>query len=810
MWYKVGKIVYNYRVLLVLTLLASTIFMAWHAKDVKLSYEFTRAMPTNNEKYTTYQNFRKKFGEDGALLVAGIQTTKLYTPKVLQAYVTMQQQLKGINGVQDVKSITSAVNLTVNEETGKLQPTIIFSDSIFTQPVIDKARTTFEGLPIYKYILYNPTTNAYLCGIKINADSLKTKNRENIVSKVDAALATFEKETNITVHKSGLPYIRTSLAVKVLKEMKLFLVLSVLFSAIILFAFFRSISATLLSLTVVAIGVIFSLGTIELLGYTISILNALIPPLVIVIGIPNCIYFLNKYHVAWQHTQSKKEAIITMISKMGVVTLFCNISAAIGFAVFGLTRSVILQEFGVVAGINILLLFFISLILIPFALSIMPPPKPRQLKYLHNPLATKLLTRIEGWAINHPKYTIGGTLLVVLISSIGLFKLQSVGYIVDDLPKNDAIYTDLKFFEKNFKGIMPLEITIRVPDDKVRLGDKAWRQFAYKLLDKVSELEDSIFANPNFGKPTSIVDGIKFAYRAKTANDTLTYLDAEAWSLIKQGVLQQGLSTTADTTTGEVSLTPTTALSDNNKKLLQNFMDSAKHEIRISATMADVGTLRLNETLQKIEAHINTILDSSKNVYIASASYAKPDSSKFAVSITGSTVTFLEGSNYIIKGLKESILWAFVLIAACMVFLFRSGKILLCSLIPNVIPLLITAGIMGWVGVPLKPSTVLVFSMVLGISIDITIRFLVNYKQELPLHNGNVTATVCATIRQTGLSILYTSAILMAGFVIFMFSHFGGTFALGWLTTLTLLVATITNLLLLPVLLLYGSKQYKK
>ena len=181
-------------------------------------------------------------------------------------------------------------------------------------------------------------------------------------------------------------------------------------------------------------------------------------------------------------------------------------------------------------------------------------------------------------------------------------------------------------------------------------------------------------------------------------------------------------------------------------------------------------------------------------------------SSKYNVVLTGSSITFLEGSKFIVDGLKQSILWAFLLIALCMLYLFKSIRILFCSLIPNIIPLIVTAGIMGWMGIRLKPSTVLIFSVALGIAIDVTIRFLVNYKQELPLHNNNVIKTVSETIKHTGLSILYTSMVLIAGFIIFCFSGFGGTQALGWLTSLTLLVATLTNLILLPVLLLAGAK----
>ena len=223
-------------------------------------------------------------------------------------------------------------------------------------------------------------------------------------------------------------------------------------------------------------------------------------------------------------------------------------------------------------------------------------------------------------------------------------------------------------------------------------------------------------------------------------------------------------------------------------------MDTARQQARISVSMKDVGSARLPHILDSIQARANQIF---------------PDTSKYKVLLTGSSVTFLEGTSYIISGLKESIFWAFLLIALCMLYLFKSWRILLCSLLPNLIPLVITAGVMGWVGIPLKPSTVLIFSVALGIAIDVTIRFLINYKQELPRHNYDMKHTVIQTIHSTGISIIYTSLVLIAGFIIFCFSGFGGTQSLGWLTSLTLITATITNLVLLPSLLITFIRKKK-
>jgi hypothetical protein len=548
--------------------------------------------------------------------------------------------------------------------------------------------------------------------------------------------------------------------------MRFFLIGSVLLSALILLLFFRSVSAMLLSLAVVITGVIWSVGILNLSGYKITILTALIPPLVVVIGIPNCIYFLNKYHTTYRQTGDKKGAIIAMIGKMGVVTLFCNIAAAIGFAVFALTESAILKEFGVVAGLSIMLLFFISLILIPVALDVLPAPKTRHTKYLQNRWLQIWLDSLERWALHHRKLIYGVTALVLVISVAGMMRLKSVGYIVDDLPKSDKVYTDMKFFEEHFKGVMPLEIVV---DTKKKYG--ATRNLGNLL--KIDSLVQYLAALPNVGKPLSITEGLKFAKQAFFEGDSANYIMPGENDLL---ALKPYLSMNSDSASSKRSFS----------KLLTSFMDSNRQEVRISVGMKDIGTAKLPVVLDSIQKRTGQLFDSSH----------------YHVQFTGTSVTFLEGSRFIINGLKESVFWAFLLIALCMLYLFRSGRILLCSLIPNVIPLIITAGVMGWAGVPLKPSTVLVFSVALGIAIDITIRFLVNYKQQLKANNFNAHTTVIETIHSTGLSIIYTSIVLTAGFVIFCFSGFGGTKALGWLTSLTLVTATMANLVLLPALII--------
>lgn len=770
MWYRLGQFILRRRIILLFLLLMATGVMTYYATQVKLSYEFTRAIPTDNPKYQEYQSFLKKFGGDGNMLVLGFDSKDFYSVAYFNEVAILQQSLKQVVGVTGILSIPDAVNLRNDREQQQLVPEKIFQYPFQGQAELDSAKQVFNQLPFYKTLLYSDSGNAYLMGVSVNGDTINSKGRTRLINDIMKQVNLFEEKTKSSLHISGLPFIRTTVGNRIKDEMNWFLIGSLVLSAVTLLIFFRSLSAMLMSLVVVGIGVVWSIGTMVLFGYKITLLNALIPPLIVVIGIPNCIYFLNKYHTAYREIGDKDKALITMVGRMGIVTLFCNIAAAIGFAVFALTKSALLQEFGIVAGINIMALFVISLVFIPAVLSFLKPPKNRYTKYLDNAFLEKVLVKIERWTFHHAKWVYGITIVISVFAIAGIFRLKSEGFIVDDLPKNDKIYTDLKWFEAHFGGVMPLEILVDTKKKNGLLRNTG-------PVSKINELSAYIGARPETARPLSFAEGLKFAKQAYYDGDTLSYdVPYEGDLAFMSPYLKQRSDSNAGTGVS---------------KIISSFMDSTKQVARITVNMKDVGSAQLPLMIADYQKKANEIFDTAS----------------YHITFTGSSITFLEGSSFIIRGLKESIFWAFLLITLCMLYLFRSFRILVCSLIPNLIPLLITAGTMGWIGITLKPSTVLVFSVALGIAIDVTIRFLINYKQELPHYNNQVAQTLVQTIRHTGISIIYTSLVLIAGFIIFCISDFGGTKALGWLTSLTLVIGTLTNLVLLPVLILHFQQK---
>jgi uncharacterized protein len=768
MWKKIAIFTLRNRLAVLVIILASTAVMAYFASKVQLSYEFTTAIPQDNPRLQEYKSFKAKFGEDGNLVVIGLDAKSLLNPKTFTAYHAFCAQLQKTDGVANVMSIPTAVKIekVITDSSEQLKSSTIFSnnkDSLATEI------NSFFNYPFYNNLLYNSQTQTHLIALRLKKEIMFTAKRIEVVADIEKQVLAFGKQQNVATHISGLPFIRSKMAMDVKHEMTLFLLASLLLTAFILFLFFRNISAVFFSLLTVIFGVIWGMGILYLMGFKITLLTGLIPPLIVVIGIPNCIYFLNKYHQEYAKQALQAKSLVLMVQRMGIVTLFTNLTAAIGFGVFCITKSKVLQEFGWVAWTSIIVVFFISLFFIPAIFSYLAPPKASHTTYLQNKSLLWIIRVFEQWVFKKRVALFAVWGVALAIGLIGITKLKSVGFMVDDLPKSGKIFQDLKFFEKNFKGVMPLEIWI---DTKKKNGATS-----LGTLNKIDELSTSIAEMPELGRPLSIVDAIKFARQAYYDGDSSSYGMPSGFDI---AFLMPYLRANNKGTNGKNEL----------GTLLNSFVDNTKQSARISVSMADVGSAKMPEIIANIKAKSNAIFDSSR----------------YTIRYTGTSIVFLEGSKFIIHSLRDSILYAFVMIFLCMIFLFRNWRIVLFSILSNIIPMIITAGVMGWFGIALKPSTVLVFSVALGITVDVTIRFLVAFKQELPKRNNNIKATVAATMHDTGMSIIYTSLILIAGFLVFVLSQFDGTKALGYLTSLTLFLAMLINLTVLPALLVWMDK----
>jgi predicted RND superfamily exporter protein len=576
----------------------------------------------------------------------------------------------------------------------------------------------------------------------------------------------FAKDTGIQLRYAGLPFIRAMMATEVRKEMQIFLYLSALVTGVIMFFFFRSFRAVLFSMIIIGIVVVWVMGTLALFGYKITLLSGLIPPVIVTIGITNAIYLLNKYHLEFAKRRNKEEAIAAVVNKMGLAMFLTNLTVAIGFLTLLTTDILVLREFGIVAGINIMALFVVSLIMIPGIFSWLPEPTPKHLRHLNFKILGSFLAYVDIVVHRYRPAIYLTSLAITVVAAFGMLRLESISFMMDDVPEGSQIKKDLQFFESNFSGILPLEIEVNTGKRRGVLN--------IKNLEKIDEFESFIDSISVVSRPVSVISLVKASKQAFYNYNPAKYaLPSKAES----GYILRYMKGQTD-----------------NTGLLKSFVDSTFTKMRISMQIADIGSKRLDSLVHEvIEPRMNQIFEGTN----------------IQTSVTGTTKLFIKGNKFLIDNLKESLLLAFILITLSMAMLFSNVRMIIISLVPNVIALMITAGIMGYLGIPLKPSTALIFSITFGISVDNSIRFLAKYRQEQLANGFFVPVSVSESIMETGKSIIYTSIVLFAGFILFAFSSFGGTIALGVLTSTTLVISMFTNLILLPALIMTFDKPKK-
>jgi len=733
--------------------------MGYMATKVRLQYENTSILPSTDSTNILYKSFIKQFGEDGTVMFLGMVDSNLFRLKNFDDFYDLSDSLRHVRGVEGILSITSLYKLTKNDSLKKFEFVSVTPGKPSNQKELDSLKKIIYELPFYDKLIYNKETSAILMALTLDKKLVNSKDRIRLIREIKAIVDRFSQKYKIDIHYSGLPYIRTLTAKKLEDEMKLFVVLAIVISAFFLYIFFHSVRAVVFPILIVIVSVVWALGIMGIFGYKITMLTAIIPPLLIVIGVENCIFILNKYHYEYNNHRNQARALSRVIQRIGAANLLTNAATATGFAAFIITNNKLLVEFGLIAAINIMVIYVLSLTLVPIFFSFLPPPKQKHTKHIEESIAKSIIDKAVYWVSNYRKAIYIAMGACMIIGVIGVSQLKTTGTIVDDISKRDPNYKDLLFFEKHFKGIMPLEIIV---DTKKKKG-----VLILSTLRKIDRLQDSLKTYPELSKALSIVEVIKTAKQAFYAGDPQYY------SLPNSNEM----AFMAD-------YIPT--FKSKKRTIIKNFIDSNYQITRVSVQMANVGT----KTIDSIQKTLRSKIDSIFNP------------AKYKVTVTGTSIVFLKGTNFLIRNLWESIALAVVVIALLLAFLFTSWRMILISLIPNLIPQLMTGALMGFIGIPIKPSTILIFSIALGISVDNSIQFLSRYRLQLKHTGHNIPSSVISALKETGYSMIYSSTVLFFGFAIFILSTFGGTQALGSLISVTLLVGGLLNLFVLPSMLL--------
>ena len=759
-WSNVANLILKNRIKILLLILGLTFFWSNQWKNIQFTYTEAKLLPDDHPESLIYDKFKSQFGEEGNLIVIGVKDSLLFSEKNFNQWNKLSQKINEYPEVNFVLSFDNITDLVKDTDNKRFDLKKLYEINKFdSENILKFKEKIFYQLPFYNKLLLGNENKTVRTIIFLDKEIVNTEIRKDfILNDFIPLVDQFEKNTSLDIRISGMPYIRTLNAQNIKDEMGLFVFTALLVTALIFFLFFRSYRATFISMLVVLIGVGWAFGVLGWLGYEITILTALIPPLIIVIGIPNCIFLINKYQQEFAKNNDKLKSLESVIIKIGNATLMTNLTTASGFATFILTNSQVLKEFGVVASLNIIAIFLLSLFIIPIVYSFSGIPNKKHLKHLENIYIKKIVKWLEERVRKKRLNTYIISLISLILGIIGIYQIEISGSIIEDMPKKSKFFEDIKFFDNEFNGIVPIEINI---DTRRRKGVNN-----LTTIKKINRLSEYISSIPELSSPISIVNLIKYIKQAYYNGNPKYYKIPTSQ---ENSFLSPYLRNMPDT-----------------KNLITNYIDSIGQNARMTTFLMDVETKRIEIIEKDLKEEINKIFGNNR----------------YDVILTGKALLYLKGTHYLIKNLFISLSLAILLIAIFMAYLFRSYKVIIISLIPNLLPLLVTAGVMGFTGIPLKPSTILVFSVAFGISVDNTIHFLAKYRQELIENSWKINSAVYTSLREAGVSMLYTSIVLFFGFAIFMISSFGGTVALGGLVSVTLLFAMLANLILLPSLLI--------
>lgn len=765
-WNFVASKLLRNRIWVIIAIALFTLFMASQWKHIRFTQTEANLLPIDHPENKTYTHFLKIFGEEANAIVFAVDSKELFQEKNFNLWNSFLTELQKYNEVEGVISFKELKQLHKNDATESFELKPFISNKLVTDSILkNKKIELLEKMPFYEGVIYNKKSGIVRSVLFLKKEIVNTPARKDFVLNVlIPKIEVLKSKIKTDIHVSGMPYIRTLNAKAIISEISLFIGATLLVTSLIFFFFFRSFRTTLMAIFVVMIGVMWSFGLLGLLHYEITVLTALVPSLIVIIGIPNCIFLTNKYHQETRIHGNRAKGLQRVLTKVGTATFITNVTTAVGFATFIFTDNKLLEEFGIVTSINIMALFVLSLFVIPIFFSFMPIPKEKHLQHLER----GYLVDFRNWIIEQVKYhnvkVYSVAVTILILGIIGVYKMKISGSILEDMPKNKPFFDDIRFFEKEFKGVLPVEILIDTKKEKGALK--------MSTLKRLEELQQVILSIPELSEPVSIVNLVKYSKQA-------FYNGNPEYYTLPDNQEQAFILPYIKNATKEKKNNP-----------LKSYLDNTGRYARISTFMKEVDSERMIKIEEKLKEKIKEIFPEEK----------------YKVSITGRALLFQKGTSYLLVNLIESLIFALLLTAALIFFLFRSIKMIFVALIPNLLPLLATAGLMGYLGIPIKPSTILVFGIAFGLSVDDTIRFLAQYRQELTRHDWKIKKSIFKTLEEEGPSMFYTSFVLLFGFSVFTLSDFGGTVALGGLVSITLLFGMLTNLILLPSLVLSLNK----
>ncbi len=739
----------RYRQALMAVIFAITLFFAWGMTRLGISFSFQSFYPKDDAEFAYYEHYQTLFTEDQNFInyvaVSPEGGAGIWDSAFLARASDLFEAIAELPGMDSALTATNFPELSRRGMSIRQRPFLRYQtpEELADSRQRALADSTFFGNFITR-------EGSHLCGFFfIEPAIFDSRERDQLSHAMDSLL----QAQPLPFVISGIPYIRTQYVEKIGKELLLFTSLAVLLITVVLFLTYRNLWGILIPPILIFLALIWTLGMMGWTGQDINIINNLLIPIMFVVGMSDIIHMFTKYFQELRDGRSKEDAVRVTLKEIGLSLFLTSFTTAIGFASLYVSRVPPIREFGVSAAVGVILTYFISIVLIPGILIRLPEKAFVGVRSLENAgIWERLLLWVERFTKRRPRFHLVFWGVLIGLSLVLIQQIPVDVHLIEDIGKRDPVRQSMEFFEESSYGLRPFELGFQVKGSSRRLDD-------LELLRQMSAMEHYLGKDPQFSPFLSLPSFLEEANGLLTGNKRLPDTQEEVDQLIAL-TYQQG-----------------------QQELLSRLISPDGREARITARMPDIG----NVAYEALSARLDSFV------------VASCDTSLFSYQSTGHAYLTEQNLKYVRRSLLGGLSLAFVMIGLTMGLLFRSWRMLIISLLPNVIPLLLTGGVMGLFGITLTASTALVFVIAFGIAVDDTIHFLNRYRMERK-RGLSVDQAISVTIMGTGKAMTLTSFVLMGGFVLLLASDFGGTFNTGLFTALTIVFALLADLLLLPVL----------
>lgn len=722
------------------------------AFNIRADFSLEGFFPENDPTIDLYRTFSEEFGRDDNVIIIGIKSEHLISNSVLSDIQTLRDSLKTIPFVIDVRSIWDARRFI--SENGFLSSeeyiTINFLNQAGSDDLNELSRNLIRN-PFINGLFINKTADFTALFIEIDEDENIFPSREIIIENLYRILEPFQQIYEI--HIAGIPYFRNQYIHLLNGEIIFYISISSVLIILLLWFLFRHIQGVIIPILIVWITILFTLSVLQLSGGYFEVLTSSIAPILLCVGVADSVHMLAKYNDGRFAGLTRRKSLRESLIILGSATFLTSVTTAIGFATLLTSNVIPMRTFGVYTAIGVMLAYLITIFLLP---SMMPWFRDGNRMEstqgrVHNAIGSVLL-RTFNIARKYHKAVVIVTLVVTAITAYGITQLRVNGFVFDDVGRDSELLKSSNIISENLSPQFPLEIVIDTGEEN-GIADP-------DLLNRISRLEAFLMAYSEVDKITSVNTLFSEIHRVLAPEEFNEHPLPQTRELASQYLLL-------------IELT--------DDQILERFADFNYQQARISTQTHDVGSYRINQIRSELEDFLSVTF---------------PDE---IVTMTGTTILVADLTDNIVFSLASSIGLAFLFISLIMAWLFRNFRLVLISLIPNLMPIIFVAGVMGYWGIDIKPSTAVIFTIAFGIAVDDSIHFLARFRIETRRGKELVEA-IRYTTEKTGRAIVLTSAILIMGFGTLGFSDFESTMLMGRLVCLTIFVALIADLFFLPAL----------